>query len=72
MAADANAEAVLASLQTPEMERAMMWVLPPQAIVLDRKLLDLWRQRVEQIPEPRGRYGVHSRGGHSRRRPLAG
>jgi hypothetical protein len=54
--ADANAEAVLASLQTAEMERAMMWVLPPQAIVLDSKLLDLRRQRVEQIPEQRRGY----------------
>src|SRR6266566_7164995 len=68
---DANAKAILATLQTAEMERRMMRVPTPQLVILDRELLNLWRQGVEEIPEPPGRDGLHFRGGHSRRSSFA-
>ena len=48
-----------------------MRVAPPQVIVLNVQLLNVFGQSVEQIPETMGGDGIHFRGGHSRRRPCA-
>jgi hypothetical protein len=37
---DSNTEAVFASLQTPETERWMVRVPPPEMVVLDCEILD--------------------------------
>lgn len=49
----------------------MARILPPQTIVLDREILNVFRQCLEQLPEPPCSRGCHSLGGHSRRRPWA-
>ncbi len=68
---DANAEAIVAALQPTEAERGMMRVAAPQLVILDRQCLNVRWKRVEQIPETMRSNGVHFRGGHSLRSPLA-
>jgi hypothetical protein len=48
---EANAEAIFASLQTPEMEGGMIRIPSPQMIILDGESLNFRRQRVEEFPE---------------------
>ena len=57
---DANAEAICASLQTPEMEGGMIGIPSPQMIILDGEILNFRRQRVEEFPEPPCGGGFHS------------
>jgi len=45
-----NAETISAALQPAELERRMMRVAAPQAIILDGDLLDISGKRVEQDP----------------------
>ncbi len=66
-----DAEAVFASLQTPEMKRGMGRVPLPQVEVLRGETLNFRWQRPEELPEPPGGDGFHSGVGHSRRRPSA-
>jgi hypothetical protein len=68
---DPDAEAIFASLQTPEMERRVTRIPSPQTIVLDGEILNFRWQCLEQFPEPAGSDRYHACGGHSRRRPLA-
>jgi hypothetical protein len=56
---DANAEAILAPLQTPETERGMIRVPSPQIVILDGKLLSFNWQRLEEFPESPGGDGFH-------------
>src|ERR1035437_8369696 len=68
---DPKAEAIFASLQTPETERGVTRIAPPQIIILDGEVLNFGGQSPEQLPKPPGSYGFHVCGGHSRRRPLS-
>jgi hypothetical protein len=56
---DANAEAIFAPLQTPEMEGGMTGVPSPEMIILDGESLNFRRQRVEEFPESPGGGGFH-------------
>lgn len=71
MIPDANAETILASLQTPKAKRGMLRILSPQMIVLDGEVLNFRWQRLEKIPEAPGSNRFHLRGGQSRRGPFA-
>jgi hypothetical protein len=66
-----DAEAIFASLQTPETERGMRTVPLPQRMVLRGETLNFRWQRLEKLPESPGGGGFHSGDGHSRRRPFA-
>jgi hypothetical protein len=60
MLSDANAEAIFASLQTPEKERGMMRGPSPKMIVLSGEILNFRRQRPEEFAASQGGDGFHS------------
>jgi hypothetical protein len=69
--ANANAEAIGAALPTTEMERGMMGIAEPKAVVFDGQVLDVHGRSVEEMPEAAGGEGRHGRGGQSRSSPCA-